>query len=101
MNSVFKELESGLDIVSPHRESHILWMGPGTSTDVTRKRNLFRCQKSTQPSGALIVTLLVELFKFTKYVFVTEFSVSLSLSDKEDERSRLKFHKNEFPPTPP
>jgi hypothetical protein len=48
MNSVFKELASGLDIVPAHGEFHILWMGLGASIDVvTRERNLFRCQKST------------------------------------------------------
>ena len=100
MKSVLKELASGLDIVPPHKESHILWMGPGTGKDVvTRKRNLFRCQKSTPTVGALIVTALVELFRLTECLFVTEFFPPLS--DEEGERSRLKFHKNEFPATPP
>jgi hypothetical protein len=39
----------------------------------------------------------VELFQLIKYVFVIDFFPS----GNEDGRSGLKFHKNEFPATPP
>jgi len=81
MKSVFRELASGMDIVPPHRESHILWMGPGTSIDVvTRKEISLAVKNQLLPSGALIVTSLNEILRLTKYVFVTDFSLSLSLS---------------------
>jgi len=80
MKSVFRELASGMDILPPHRESHILWMAPETSIDVvTREKNL-AVKNQLLPSGVLIVTSLVELLRLTKYVFVTDFSLSVSLS---------------------